>query len=110
MANKNGPITSISVAGYKSLVKEQAIQIRPLTVLAGANSSGKSSILQPLLLLKQTLEAGYDAGPLLLQGPNVKFTSADQLLSRVGGGPSLDRFHVGMQLNTGESFKTHFRK
>jgi len=60
-------ITSISAAGYKSLAKEQTIEIRPLTILAGANSSGKSSIMQPLLLLKQTLEALYDPGPLLLQ-------------------------------------------
>jgi predicted ATPase len=70
-------ITSISVAGYKSLAKEQTIEIRPLTILAGANSSGKSSIMQPLLLLKQTLDAQYDPGPLLLDGPNVNFTSAE---------------------------------
>ena len=42
---------------------EQTIEIRPLTLLAGANSSGKSSMMQPLLLLKQTLEAPYDPGP-----------------------------------------------
>jgi hypothetical protein len=103
-------IAAIQVAGFKSISDEQSIEIRPLTILAGANSSGKSSIMQPLLLLKQTLEASYDAGPLLLQGPNVKFTSADQLLSRLGRGRSLDSFHVGMRLTTGDSFKTIFRK
>ena len=50
-------ITTLSVAGFKSIVDEQTIEIRPLTLLAGANSSGKSSMMQPLLLLKQTLEA-----------------------------------------------------
>jgi hypothetical protein len=35
-------------------------------------------MLQPLLLLKQTLEAPYDPGPLLLDGPSVKFTSVRQ--------------------------------
>src|SRR5262249_40982672 len=50
----------------------------PLTLLAGVNSSGKSSMLQPLLLLKQTLEAPFDPGPLLLNGPNAEFTSATQ--------------------------------
>ncbi len=73
-------ITSLSVSGFKSIVDEQTIAIRPLTLLAGANSSGKSSMMQPLLLLKQTLEAPYDPGPLLLNGPNVKFTSARQFL------------------------------
>jgi hypothetical protein len=103
-------IAEIQVAGFKSINDEQSIEIRPLTILAGANSSGKSSMFQPLLLLKQTLEAGYDPGPLLLHGPNVKFTSAEQLLSRIGRGHSLDSFHVGMRVNTGPSFKTHFRK
>ena len=37
-----GGITAISVAGYKSIYDEQRIEIRPLTILAGANSSGKS--------------------------------------------------------------------
>ncbi len=75
-------LSAISVAGYKSLVNKQRIEIRPLTILAGANSGGKSSIMQPVLLLKQTLEASYDPGSLLLDGPNVRLTSADQLLSK----------------------------
>ena len=50
-------ITKISVCGYKSIKDECTIDIYPLTILAGANSSGKSSIIQPLLLMKQTLEA-----------------------------------------------------
>jgi hypothetical protein len=66
--------------------------------------------MQPVLLLKQTLEAGYDPGPLLLHGPNIKFTSADQLLSRIGEGRSLDTFHVGMRLNSGDRFAIYFRK
>src|ERR1700744_3257230 len=74
-------ITRIAVEGFKSIAKRQEIEIRPLTILAGANSSGKSSIMQPLLMLKQTLEATYDPGPLKIDGPNVKFTSTDQFLS-----------------------------
>jgi predicted ATPase len=76
-------ITSLSVSGFKSIVKKQTLEIRPLTLLAGANNSGKSSMMQPLLLLKQTLEAPYDPGPLLLNGPNVQFTSGRQLFSKV---------------------------
>src|SRR6478672_5554642 len=73
-------ITSITVSGFKSIATEQSIEVRPLTLLAGANSSGKSSLMQAVLLLKQTLEASYDPGPLLLNGPNVRFTSAEQML------------------------------
>lgn len=83
--NRNGKqeppsISSINVSGFKSIASEQTIEVRPLTHLAGANSSGKSSMMQAVLLLKQTLEASYDPGPLLLNGPNVRFTSADQML------------------------------
>ena len=77
-----GGISSVAIQGFKSLAQETYLEIRPLTILAGANSSGKSSIMQPLLLLKQTLQASFDPGPLLLNGPNAKFTSVDQLMSR----------------------------
>jgi predicted ATPase len=110
-------ITRISVAGFKSIAEEQSIEVRPLTILAGANSSGKSSIMQPLLLLKQTLEASYDPGALRLDGPNVRFTSAEQFLSHVGRGKHTDVFSVGIEAsNTGspeylpEYLQTFFRK
>ena len=88
--------TKISVCGYKSIAHRQSIDIRPLTILAGANSSGKSSIVQPILLMKQTLEASYDPGPLLLDGPNVRFTSGDQFLSRASKGKSLDVLSIAI--------------
>jgi len=47
-------IARITVGGFKSIAEEQSIEIRPLTILAGANSSGKSSIMQPLLSTKIT--------------------------------------------------------
>jgi predicted ATPase len=87
-------ITKITVGGYKSIAQEQSIEIRPLTILAGANSSGKSSIMQPLLLLKQTLEAPYDPGALLLNGPNSKFTSANQVLSDIGTDLATESFKI----------------
>jgi hypothetical protein len=74
-------ITRIAVEGFKSIAKRQEIEIAPLTILAGANSSGKSSIMQPLLMLKQTLEASYDPGPLKIDGPNAVFTNAKEFLS-----------------------------
>lgn len=73
-------ITALGATNFKSLRDESRIEIRPLTILAGANSSGKSSIMQPLLLLKQTLDATYDPGPLLIDGPNVRFTEVKQFL------------------------------
>ena len=95
-------ITEIAVQGFKSLYDEQRIAVRPLTILAGANSSGKSSIMQPLLMMKQTLDATYDPGPLKLDGPNVYFTSAEQFLSGLGGGNASGNFAVTLVLASGE--------
>jgi hypothetical protein len=79
------PIEEIRIAGFKSLAQETKLTVRPLTILAGANSSGKSSAMQPLLLLKQTLASPVDPGVLHIAGPNVQFTEYDQLFSRVSG-------------------------
>ena len=97
-SQKGEGITKIAVKGFKSIAEECAIDIRPLTILAGANSSGKSSIMQPLLLLKQTLEAPYDPGPLLLDGPNVQFTEAVQFLSTLPDGEKADRFQIQIEI------------
>ncbi len=104
---RKGPkgISGISVQGYKSISNAESIELRPLTILAGANSSGKSSIMQPLLLLKQTLEASFDPGPLLLTGPNLKFTSAKQFLSKGGEKAS---FSTGVTLVGGASVTVAF--
>ena len=103
-------ITKIAVSGFKSLAEECTIDIRPLTILAGANSSGKSSIMQPLLMLKQTLEAPYDPGPLLIDGPNVQFTLAEQFLSKLVSKERTDRFQIRIETNKSISVKTTFRK
>lgn len=53
----------IHLRNYKSY-PDQRIPLRPVTVLCGANSSGKTAILKSLLLLKQSFEA--TRGPYLL--------------------------------------------
>ena len=102
-------ISTISVAGFKSISDEQTIEIRPLTLLAGANSSGKSSMMQPLLLLKQTLEAQYDPGPLLLNGPNAKFTSVSQFWPLNTRASVSTRFVVTIGLSTKTKIGLAFR-
>ncbi|MFX1370009.1 MAG: AAA family ATPase [Promethearchaeota archaeon] len=75
-------IVQFAIRGFKSVCDKIDLAIKPITVLAGANSSGKSSIMQPLLLLKQTIESVFDSGPMMIDGPNVKFRNASELLSR----------------------------
>lgn len=102
-------ITEVIISGFKSIAKEQKIEIRPLTILAGANSSGKSSMMQPLLMQKQTLEANYDPGPLLLSGSNVKFTSASQFLSRTDKNKHTDLISIGIAYERGNTLTTRYK-
>ncbi|MDE0018722.1 MAG: AAA family ATPase [Candidatus Poribacteria bacterium] len=106
-------ITKIAVKGFKSIAEECEIDIRPLTILAGANSSGKSSIMQPLLMLKQTLEAPFDPGPLKIDGPNVQFTEAEQFLSTLPNEKRIDSFQVRVETHKSNVFnavRTTFKK
>ncbi|MEQ9359504.1 AAA family ATPase [Coleofasciculus chthonoplastes] len=102
-------ITRISVQGFKSLYDECSIEIRPLTILAGANSSGKSSIMQPLLLMKQTLEAPYDPGALLLNGPNVRFTANEQIFSQFKSKKNICVFSTNIEIDQSKSLFQKFK-
>jgi len=73
-------IERITVDGFKSL-RKVSIEIKPLTVLIGLNSSGKSSILQLLQTLKQTMIHGTMTY-LVLKGDLVDLGSFDDVISK----------------------------
>jgi predicted ATPase len=58
-------IASWNIADFKSL-GEAELSLPRLTVLAGANSSGKSSAIQSILLIAQSVSRG---GRILMNGP-----------------------------------------
>ncbi len=97
-------ITALEIAGFKSAVDPVRIELGKLTILAGQNSAGKSTIFQPFLMLKQTVEKPFDGGCLSLDGPMVNFTSTQQFMSRrVHGNGKL--FHTfAMKLERGKDF------
>lgn len=57
-------LSSLSLHGFKCFAQVQQLPLRPLTLIFGRNNSGKSTILQSLLLLKQSVEAP-ELGPRL---------------------------------------------
>ena len=69
------------MAGFKSAIDPVRVNFRDITILAGANRTGKNTIMQPLLLIKQTIEKPFDPGALAIDGPLVRFTNADQFFS-----------------------------
>jgi predicted ATPase len=72
---------SIRIKGLKSLADTGYIQIKPLTVLLGENSSGKSTFLRTFPLFRQSLSA-ITRGPILWFGSFVDFGSYENVLSK----------------------------
>ena len=63
------PISKIRLLDFKCFADSGEIPLAPLTVIFGRNNTGKSSILQSILLLRQTLDSP-EYGPCLdLRGP-----------------------------------------
>ncbi|MBI4084242.1 MAG: DUF3696 domain-containing protein [Candidatus Lambdaproteobacteria bacterium] len=50
-------LTRLKLQNFKSWADTGSIRLKPITGLFGANSSGKTSLLQALLLLKQTADS-----------------------------------------------------
>jgi len=73
----------LSVEGYKSIAQKRAIEVKGLTIIAGANSSGKSSFMQPFLILKQTLESNTDDSALVINGENTNLTESSQIFCNI---------------------------
>ena len=62
----------ISVRNFKGFSQPIPFEINRLNVFTGANSGGKSSFIQLLLLIKQSLEARSMVSPLRLNNPYTK--------------------------------------
>lgn len=57
-------LTELSLRNFKSWAQIDEMRLAPITGFFGTNSSGKSSILQLLLLIKQTIESSDRAAVL----------------------------------------------
>src|SRR5437762_3988340 len=51
-------LTAIQVGNFKAFAETQRVPIRPLTLIFGANSSGKSSLVHSLLLARHAADTG----------------------------------------------------
>ncbi|MFQ5663665.1 MAG: DUF3696 domain-containing protein [Terriglobia bacterium] len=67
---------------FRSFADSGWIEVRPLTVLIGPNNSGKTSLLLPLLLMKQTLDSRDPAVALKTMGPLVDVGTFRDLVFR----------------------------
>lgn len=63
---------NIYIKNYKCFKDSNSLELAPLTILCGVNSSGKSSIINSLLTLKQSYDDISVTNSLKLNGPYVK--------------------------------------
>lgn len=56
------------------------LTIKPLTLIIGANNSGKTSVLAPLLLMAQTMQSRDVTTPLVTRGPLIDMGSFQNIL------------------------------
>lgn len=73
-------LKSISLENYKCFKELKNLEIAPLTVLCGVNSSGKSSILKSLLMLKQSFEDNVVSNGMLFNGKYIDNGTFEDLL------------------------------
>jgi hypothetical protein len=74
-------ITEYTIGNFKAFSDPVTIPIRPITLIFGPNSSGKSSIFQSLLMLQQTLEDhGVAESALLINGDMVDLGNYRELI------------------------------
>lgn len=74
-------ITRWKLFNFKSVRKETELEFAPLTIFAGANSSGKSTVLQSILLVAQTLTHKVSSRSVVLNGALARLGQFDDLKS-----------------------------
>lgn len=74
-------ITRWKVFNFKSIREETELDLGPLTIFAGANSSGKSTFIQSVLLIAQTLAHKVGSRSVVLNGALTSLGQFDDLKS-----------------------------
>jgi len=72
----------ISISNFKGIKVLNNFPVKRITVLTGANSGGKSSIIHLLLLIKQSLESKSNEMPLKLNKPYVSLGKFESIVRR----------------------------
>ena len=77
-------LTRIDLRHFKCF-ETLKLPLRPLTLLSGANASGKSSVMQALVLLHQTMREHEWSSRLMLNGAAVRLGAVADVVDQVHG-------------------------
>ena len=95
-------IRHIDLVTFKCF-EQLSIPMRPLTLLSGANASGKSSLLQPLVLLHQTMQGNEWSTRIFLNGSVSQLGTVTDIVDKNSG---TNGFEVGI---TNDDTGIHWR-
>lgn len=84
----------ISIEGFKAFSEKSDIDLKKMNIFFGSNSCGKSTAIQSLLLLKQTLESKKGQYDILLNGKYTSLGSANEIINV----KSKDKFSLGFKI------------
>jgi len=92
-------ISGLTLHNFKCFA-EQRVAFAPLTLLVGANASGKSSVIQALLLLRQShRRAALTSGTLLLNG---RLANIGTVIDVFAQAPLDDVLHLTLEAASGD--------
>lgn len=77
-------ITQINLRHFKCF-ETLKLPLRPLTLLSGGNASGKSSVMQALVLVHQTMREHEWSSRLMLNGATIRLGTAADVIDQVYG-------------------------
>ena len=90
-------LTKIELRSFKCF-ELLRLPLAPLTLLTGFNASGKSSVLQALGLLHQTMSGAEFSTRLLLNGSAVQLGTLADVVDQLSG--NRDEFEIGVEDDT----------
>lgn len=94
-------IKSLSLANFKGFSEEVRIELRPITLLFGANSAGKSSVLQALHYVREILERQNVNADRTLQGGEA--VDLGGFLNLVHGHDPQKQIEIAIEMELGAS-------
>jgi hypothetical protein len=96
-------LESFGVKNYRSFLEEANVELRPITLLMGKNSSGKSSLTRLIPLLQQSLDR-RTASPILWNSDVIDFGDITNVITH-----DAEEEFVSISFNTsGAFYRTHY--
>lgn len=94
-------IKSLSLKNFKGFSEEVRIELRPITLLFGANSAGKSSVLQALQYVREILERQNLNADRTLQGGEA--VDLGGFLNLVNGRDPQKQVEIAIEMELGDN-------